>query len=196
MLASISPLGERARGNRWGLTAGAYTAGVVGSAALLGAALGRLGAFLPVGSSAGWLLPAAAVAAGAWDLIARRRVPGVRRQVNEDWLGRYRGWVYGLGFGAQLGVGFATIVTTAAVYAWMVAAVLTREPVAGLLIGACFGLARAAMLGLVHDADDPERLRARLRRVSSWAGRARVGAAAASVVIGAGCAAVVAGGAR
>ena len=196
MLASISPLGERARGNRWGLTAGAYTAGVVGSAALLGAALGRLGAFLPVGSSAGWLVPAAAVAAGVWDLVARGRVPGVRRQVNEDWLSRYRGWVYGLGFGAQLGVGFATIVTTAAVYAWMVAAVLTRDPVAGLLIGACFGFARAAMLGLVRDTDDPQRLRARLRMLSSWAGRARVGAAAASVVIGAGCAAIVAGGGR
>lgn len=196
MLASISPLGERARGNRWPLTAGAYTAGVVGSAALLGAGLGGVGAFLPAGSLSRWLVPAVAVAAGAWDLLTPGRVPGVRRQVNEDWLGRYRGWVYGLGFGAQLGFGFATIVTTAAVYAWMVAAVLTRDPVAGVLTGACFGLGRAAMLGLVHDADDPERLRARLRTMSAWAARARVGAGAVSVLIGAGCAAVVARGAR
>lgn len=196
MLASISPLGERARGNRWGLTAGAYTAGVVASAASLGAVLGRLGSALPGGSPAQWLVPAVAVAAGGWDLVSRGPVPGVHRQVNEDWLGRYRGWVYGLGFGAQLGVGFATIVTTAAVYAWMVAALLTRDVVSGLLIGACFGSARAAMLGVVRGAHDPERLRARLRMVSSWAGRARVGAAAASVAIGAGCAAIVAGGAR
>ena len=38
---------------------------------------------------------------------------GRRRQVNEDWMARYRGWAYGAGFGLQLGLGVVTIVTTA-----------------------------------------------------------------------------------
>ena len=44
------------------------------------------------------------------------RVPGPRRQVDENWLATYRGWVYGAGFGAQLGVAFATIVTASATW--------------------------------------------------------------------------------
>ena len=45
---------------------------------------------------------AGVVAAGLWlDLgILGLRLPTTRRQVNEDWLGRYRGWVVGVGFGA------------------------------------------------------------------------------------------------
>ena len=42
--------------------------------------------------------------------------PGPRRQVNERWLDEYRGWVYGLGFGAQLGLGVTTVITSAATY--------------------------------------------------------------------------------
>ena len=54
------------------------------------------------------------------------RLPTVRRQVNEDWLHRYRGGVYGFGFGFQLGLGVATIVTTAAVYLTFVFALSRR----------------------------------------------------------------------
>ena len=49
------------------------------------------------------------------------RLPGPRRQVDERWLHRYRGWVYGVGFGFQLGFGLLTVVTTSTVY-------LTRRP--------------------------------------------------------------------
>lgn len=194
MLASISPLGERARGNRWPLTATAYAAGSVLGAALIGAALGGAGSVLPVTGSVRWAVAGVAVLAGAWDLLVGRPVPGVRRQVDENWLRRYRGWIYGLGFGFQLGAGFATVVATATVYAWMAAAVLTRSAIPGAALGAVFGFTRAAMLVTVRSVEEPDRLRARLRRLTAWAAPVRVGAGVASVAIGAGCALVAAGG--
>src|SRR5205809_215095 len=43
MLASIHPLGERARGSRYALTAGAHVAGSAAAGIALGAGLGELG---------------------------------------------------------------------------------------------------------------------------------------------------------
>ena len=48
------------------------------------------------------------------------RVPSMRRQVDEDWLSRYRRWVYATGFGWQLGTGVTTIVTSRVTYALLV----------------------------------------------------------------------------
>ena len=45
-------------------------------------------------------------------------LPPTRRQVNERWLDQFRLWVYGAGFGWQIGTGLATYVKTAAVYLW------------------------------------------------------------------------------
>jgi sulfite exporter TauE/SafE len=85
-------------------------------------------------------------------------IPTVRRQVDERWLQRYRGWVYGVGFGFQLGLGVVTIVTTAALYAAFAAALLTGSPAAGALIGGVFGLARSATLFSVARVRRPEQL--------------------------------------
>ena len=144
MLGSITPLGERGRGSRWGRTVTAYVARLArwrGSSP--GAALGCAGR------------PCSRVRARArrrgwacwpswWPLgLAARprralglRLPTVHRQVNEDWMVRYRGWVYGLGFGLQLGTGVVTVVTTSAVYAMWVAALLSGRRRPGALIGA------------------------------------------------------------
>lgn len=56
------------------------------------------------------MLAALAGLAGlALDLgLGALRLPGPARQVDEDWLARYRGWVYGAGFGTQLGLGVVT----------------------------------------------------------------------------------------
>jgi hypothetical protein len=88
----------------------------------------------------------------------RSRLPTSRRQVNEDWLTRYRGWVYGVAFGAQLGVGVATIVTSAATYATAAAAFLSGDPAIGAGIGAVFGIVRAMSLLPAHRVCDPESL--------------------------------------
>ena len=89
----------------------------------------------------------------------RSRVPSTRRQVNEDWMARYRGWVYGVAFGAQLGVGVATIVTSAAVYATVAAIFLSGDPAVGAAIGATFGAVRALSLVPARRARDGKGLR-------------------------------------
>jgi len=51
------------------------------------------------------------------------------RQVNDEWLARFRPWVYGAGFGWQIGVGFATYIMTGGLYLMVVLAALTGDPV-------------------------------------------------------------------
>ena len=118
MLGSITPLGERSRGRRWGITVTAFALAATAAGAGLGAVLGAAGGLVGLSATTRTGLLAAAVAvAVAVDLVPGLRAPGPRRQVNEAWLHRYRGWVYGAGFGLQLGLGVTTIVSTAAVYA-------------------------------------------------------------------------------
>jgi hypothetical protein len=163
MLTSIHPLGERGRGMRWSVTVAAYLAGSVVGGAVAGAIAGALGALARLGhldaSVRIGVLAAAALVAAAFDAPSRLRVPTVHRQVDEDWLGRYRGWVYGAGFGAQLGLGVVTIVTSASVYLFLVAALLSGSLLAGAVIGATFGLSRAVVLLAARRVDSPERLR-------------------------------------
>jgi hypothetical protein len=92
----------------------------------------------------------------------------VHRQVNEDWLHRYRGWVYGVAFGAQLGVGFATVAATAAVHAAFAAALLSGSPEAGGAIGAAFGLVRSGTLLSVSRVRRPDQLLAVDARLGAW----------------------------
>ncbi|MDX6664692.1 MAG: hypothetical protein QOG68_898 [Solirubrobacteraceae bacterium] len=156
MLASITPLGERSRGFSWRITATAFAIGALAGGAAVGAAAGLIGSAVPDGRP--WRYGAALLAAGlalAHDLLAAgSRPPGTRRQVDEDWLTRYRGWVYGLGFGVQLGGGVVTIVSSAATYAAFAACVLSGDVAAGAVIGTVFGAVRAAAIlpaGRVHD---------------------------------------------
>lgn len=160
MLASITPLGERSRGFSWRVTATAFALGSVGAGTAAGAVAGALGSLLPGDSS--WralAVIAVLVTALLFDATPLRgRLPSSRRQVDEDWLARYRGWVYGVAFGAQLGVGVVTIVTSAAIYATAAVAVLCASPVTGALVGATFGAVRAASLLPARAARDPEGL--------------------------------------
>lgn len=174
MLSSISPLGERARASRWWLTTTAYLIGSLAGGLAVGALAASLGSLLP-GSWRGspWALGAAAallLLGLAMDLrLGGLSLPAWRRQVDERWLTRYRGWVYGLGFGAQLGFGLVTIITSSTTYAVVLLAALSGSPVAGLLIGGVFGLARAlpsALVGGVREREDLHRL---FRRVERWA---------------------------
>src|SRR4029079_8098089 len=146
--ASIHPLGERARGQSFAVTVTAYTIGSVVGAATFGAVLGALGvAVFGDGGDAARLgiLAGAAVLAALVDRSGRR-IPSWHRQVNEDWLTEYRGWVYGLGFGLQLGLGVVKIVTTAAVYLTWAGAFVVASWLLGLTVSAAFGLARAVPL--------------------------------------------------
>jgi hypothetical protein len=85
-------------------------------------------------------------------------LPHHRRQVNELWLNRYRSWVYGAGFGWQIGNGLATYIMTAAVYLTIVLGALTGSPVAALALGLVFGLVRGLAILLVAGVTSPARL--------------------------------------
>src|SRR5687767_2151844 len=184
MLASIHPLGERARRQRFGVTATAYVAGSLAGGATIGALAGSVGGVLDAPPEVAALAAAAGtLAAIGADIVTGGRVPSLHRQVNERWLTAYRGWVYGLGFGFQLGLGVVTIVTTALVYATVLAALTTGSTAAGAAVGATFGLARAIPLAAVRSITEPSSLRAvhhRFQLLDASARRASLVAAAAA----------------
>ncbi|MCU1693270.1 MAG: hypothetical protein JWM64_2361 [Frankiales bacterium] len=140
MLTSISPLGEQARGQRHGLTVAAHLLGGALGGATTGLLLGLVGVLLglPV------RLAAAVLALAA--LADLRGVRLGRRQVDEDWLTRYRGWVYGGGYGYQLGLGVVTVVTSAATPALLAVLVLLGDVRQAVVVGAVFGLVRGLPL--------------------------------------------------
>jgi hypothetical protein len=70
------------------------------------------------------------------------RLPANPRQVDRAWLDRYRSWVYGMGFGWQLGVGVSTFVMSATVYLMVVLAAMTGRPLLALGIVTLFGFIR------------------------------------------------------
>jgi Cytochrome C biogenesis protein transmembrane region len=145
MLGSITPLGERGRGSRWGVTVSAYLIGSAVAGLAIGAALGWIGSPLTLSVNARLLLLGVAIAVGiAFDLgVGGLRLPTTHRQVDEAWRGSYRGWVWGLTFGAQLALGVITVVTTAFVYVTWLAALVAGSAAGGAVIGLAFGLARA-----------------------------------------------------
>jgi hypothetical protein len=154
MLSSITPLSEQGRGHRYRTTACWFVAGsVVG-----GVSLGFVTALLAIGVGAGGLSSTTVAILGltACLLVAASDVPGVgfrlpvhHRQVNERWLDQFRPWVYGAGFGWQIGSGVVTYIKTSTVYLTIALAALTGDPWVALWVGALFGLVRglAVLLG-------------------------------------------------
>jgi hypothetical protein len=170
MLTSISPLGERARASRWWLTTTAYVLSSTLGGTAAGVVAALFGSLVPEAvrsSPATLVLVAVLLLVGlALDLGAGgARLPSWRRQVDEAWLGRYRGWVVGTGFGAQLGVGVVTIVTSSTTYAVLLLCALSGSVTVGAVVGGLFGLVRALPLVLMARVDSRERLWAVLRRV-------------------------------
>ena len=137
MLSTITPLSERAKGHSYRSTAGWFVLGGAAGGATLGVAMAGLAAgvrSLHLSPTVlGLCALGAAVTAAVSDAgIAGVRLPVHRRQVNERWLDQYRPWVYGAGFGWQIGAGLVTYITTAAVYLMIVLGALTAAPVAAL----------------------------------------------------------------
>lgn len=170
MLSTITPIGERGRNHRYGVTAAWFVAGAVLGGLTLGAAtvpLTVVVASLDLGGESRLVIVALlAVVSIASDLqIGGFRLPSHIRQVNETWLDQYRAWVYGGGFGWQIGVGVATYITTAAVYLLIALMALTASPVAALSLGAAFGLVRGLAVLLGRGLTTPHRMMALHRRL-------------------------------
>ena len=184
MLSSIHPLGERSRNNRWSLTVAAFTIAAGLTAAGIGAGLGALGSVLNWDTQTGLLLTAVvAVAAGTLDLI-RANPPGPERQVNEHWIGYYRGVVYGAGFGAQLGSGILTFVVTWGVYATFVGELFSGTWLSGALVGLVFGLGRSIALLLAGWIKDPSTLTAFHQRMALLGNPTRIATGLATTSLG------------
>jgi hypothetical protein len=178
MLASITPLGERGRQSHWGLTATAFMLGASVAGVSIGALAGALGAvLLPSHDATTWRLVAVAVAALLAIAVDKRpgRVPGPRRQVDERWLAEFRGWVYGLGYGVQLGAAVTTVISSAATYLALLAALLVASAGRGAIVMGCYGLVRGlSLLGgaRVRSPAQLIALHARLDRARGGAARA------------------------
>ncbi len=177
MLASITPLGERGRRSNWWVTVTAFLIGAIAASAGAGAALGALGSVaLPAHPRLAVLLGAIGVAIVLDGLPLA--VPGPRRQVDERWLDRYRGWVYGAGYGAQLGLGVTTIVSSAATYVTVLAALQTASAPAGAIVLGCFGAVRGLTPLAAGGVRSQRQLVVFHRGLARWRAWARWGAVA------------------
>jgi MFS family permease len=188
MLSTITPFEERSKGHRYAATSAWFVLG----ATLGGLALGGVVALLAVATRAAGPSGAAAgtlgLVATLTVLLSETGLAGVRlrvhhRQVNERWLDAYRPWVYGAGFGFQIGTGVATYVTTTAVYLTVVLGALTGRPEVALTVGVAFGLVRGLAVTLTRRVTTPTALLAfhvRFNALRPWADR---GVLAALVVV-------------
>jgi HAMP domain-containing protein len=114
--------------------------------------------------------------------------PFVTRQVNEEWLSKYRPWVYGGGFGWQIGVGVATYVMTSAVPLMIAVGALGANAWEAIAIGTGFGLARGLAVLIGTRLRTPAALLAFHRRFDAWGEPVRrtvIGAQLAVAVIAA-----------
>jgi hypothetical protein len=193
VLASITPLGERGRRSHWAVTVAAFALGATLAGAVAGALLGALGTLLPGGADGHVrtaVIAVALIAALVLD-VSRTAVPGPRRQVDERWLDRYRGWIYGLGYGSQLGLGIVTVITSAATYVVLLAAFVSGRPAIGAAIMGLYGALRGLTPLLAAGVRTPQQLvglHARLRGAEPATARA-----AAAVLAVAGALGLVAG---
>jgi hypothetical protein len=181
VLSSITPFGERSRGHRYKVTAGWFVAGAIIGGATLGAvAAGLTWIVSPaqLDQHPAWLAGGVAVVAGVAGAVDADVfgpvIPVWRRQLNDAWMSRYRGWVYGAGYGWQLGVGFATYIMTAAVIAVPLLGALTGDAGVALTVGALFGLVRGFVVLLTARAESATQLRALHRRFAEWGPGVRV----------------------
>jgi len=191
MLSTITPFGERGRGHRFASTCTWFVVGATAGGLALGGLAAVLAAAVHVSGATTVAIGAVALAATLVTVVSDTGLAAVRlpvhyRQVNERWLDAYRPWVYGAGFGFQIGCGLATYITTAAVYLTVVLAALTGSPLLAVVVGATFGLVRGLAVGLTHAVRTPSGLLAFHQRFAArrpWADRAVFASLAVSAVV-------------
>jgi hypothetical protein len=169
MLATVTPLAEQGRGHRYRATATWFIVGGTVGGATLGLLMGALALGIRAADPSTAVVAAVACAAGALAAASDTRLGGFRmpfhsRQVNERWLDQFRPWVYGAGFGWQIGAGLVTYIKTAALYLMIVLAALTASPTTALAIGGLFGLVRGLAVLLGRRITSPGALAAFHRR--------------------------------
>jgi hypothetical protein len=164
MLASITPLSELGRGNRYRTTAAWFVVGGVLGGVTLGAAAAGLALGFHAVSLTPWEVSTIGLGSGlvtvASDIgLSGFRLPVHHRQVNERWLDQFRPWVYGAGFGWQIGTGLATYIVTAAVYLMVLLSALIGNPWLAIVLGGLFGLVRGLSVCLGRHITSSDTLR-------------------------------------
>jgi hypothetical protein len=198
MLSSITPLSESGRGHRYWATVAWFITGAVLGGLTLGA-LAALGAMVVSGlgfsatASAALVLLVGIVTLASDLRLGGFHLPENPRQVERSWLDRYRPWVYGLGFGWQLGVGVATFVMSASVYLMVVVAAATGEPWLALAVVALFGLIRGLAILPAAGVRTPADLGELHRRMERFRPASRVVAIAGQIGVLAIATAVIGG---
>lgn len=177
MLSTITPFGERAKSHRYAVTATWFVVGAVLGGLTLGVCAAALATvtstIVPSAAAAGLCALGATLIALCSDTgVAGVRLPVHHRQVNERWLDAYRPWVYGAGFGWQIGTGLVTYITTAAVYLVVALSALAGKPAAALAVGGVFGLVRGLAVALTRGVSSPGALLEFHRRFALAAPRA------------------------
>jgi hypothetical protein len=188
MLSSITPLSEAGRGHRYWATVTWFVVGTLLGGLTLGgvAALGAVavdGLGLSTTASAALILLVGLVTLASDLRLAGFHLPENPRQVERSWLDRYRSWVYGLGFGWQLGVGVATFVMSSSVYLMVVAAAATGQPMLALGIVTMFGLIRGLAILPAARVRTPADLGELHRRIERFRPASRVLAIAGQIVV-------------
>jgi hypothetical protein len=181
MLSSITPMTEAGRGNRFAVTARWFVVGgILGGLSLgaLAAGAAALVALADLSLQVRWGVAAVvALATASIDLgVLGIELPIFKRQVDDAWLRRYRGWVYGAGFGWQIGFGVATYIMTAGVFLTIGLAVLGASPAVALAIGGTFGLVRGSAVFIGRSATTPAALTAVHARLEALAPASRLAA--------------------
>lgn len=173
MLSVITPLQEEGRGNRFRTTAVWFMIG----ATIGGAMLGGLVALGAIASAQAGVTAEAAlliIALGALAVVISDgklfgfQLPGHDRQVNERWLDRYRAWVYGAGFGWQIGAGLATYIMTSGLYLLMLIGALGASVSGALILGTVFGMVRGLAVFAARQVKDRDALNDLHRRFEKW----------------------------
>ncbi|MCU1453076.1 MAG: hypothetical protein JWN46_1222, partial [Acidimicrobiales bacterium] len=130
-------------------------------------------------------LAAALAAVAAWTDAGVLGVqpPFFKRQVDDAWLSRYRSWVYGLGFGWQIGAGLTTYIMTAGVLLVVALAALTASPLLGFGLAVLFGFARGLAVLLSAGLTNPAAMRSLHDRLDALEAPVRRGFVAVQAVV-------------
>ncbi len=190
MLSTITPLREHARSGRYGSTVAWFVTGAVVGGACLGGLMAGLAAGvaaldLPVEAALAIAGGLAAVGFASDLRIGGFRLPAHTRQVDDRWLDDYRRWVYGAGFGWQIGNGLTTFIVTSAVYLTVALGALTAEPLVAFALGTGFGLVRGLAILVGRRATTTEALMALHRAIDRWSSPSRLATAGVQAAVAA-----------
>jgi cytochrome c biogenesis protein CcdA len=173
MLSTITPMTEVAKGHRFRVTAWWYVVGATLGGLSLGlllagpaALFGRL--TLPEETRLLVVALGALVGVMSDGRLFGFQLPGHDRQVNERWLDRYRSWIYGVGFGWQIGFGLSTYIMTAGVYLLVVSAVASGSVFGAVLLCTLFGVIRGLAVFSAADITSQDSMADFHRRFESW----------------------------